>query len=290
MKWRIPAKTFLLGEYSALAEGSAIILTTQPFFVLSITTNQSLDGIHPESPAGLWWNQCHHDQGLNWTDPYDACGGLGASSAQFLGSYLASCHLAKISPDLSSMLEAYYQVSWTGKGLRPSGYDVIAQSQRGCVFINKSKQKVKSYQWPFENLSFILLHTGFKLATHHHLQASALPLDVNGLSQIVDEAKGAFETADDAELIRTINDYHSKLAQLNLITAHSAALISSLKANKEVLAIKGCGALGADVILLICQRDDLIRFRAKLSKEGFTILATESKLSNFNDECLIHLE
>ena len=28
MKWQIPAKTFLLGEYAALAEASAILLTT----------------------------------------------------------------------------------------------------------------------------------------------------------------------------------------------------------------------------------------------------------------------
>ena len=57
MKWFIPAKTFLLGEYAALAEASAIILTTTPCFELSLSSKKGLSGIHPKSPAGLWWQQ-----------------------------------------------------------------------------------------------------------------------------------------------------------------------------------------------------------------------------------------
>lgn len=155
MKWLIPAKTFLLGEYAAVAEASAIVLTTTPCFQLSHNTAPGLVGIHPQSPAGLWWQQQKNiETGLSWHDPYAGIGGVGASSAQFLASYLASRMLQEKRPDMDSMLEAYYQSSWTGKGLRPSGYDVIAQSQHGCVYINRQKEIVQCYNWPFHNLSF----------------------------------------------------------------------------------------------------------------------------------------
>nr|WP_256594408.1 hypothetical protein [Legionella pneumophila] len=57
MKWQIPAKTFLLGEYAAIAGEPAILLTTSPCFTLTLTENAKLEGIHPESPAGLWWQK-----------------------------------------------------------------------------------------------------------------------------------------------------------------------------------------------------------------------------------------
>lgn len=156
MNWLIPAKTFLVGEYSALAEASAMIVLTNPYFQLTLLTETALSGIHPESPAGLWWQQQNTDYGLSWNDPHLGRGGLGASSAQFLGSYLGSCFIKNRVPDLNQMLGAYYKTSWTGKGLRPSGYDVIAQSQQGCVYINKQKKIIESYNWPFKDLSFFL--------------------------------------------------------------------------------------------------------------------------------------
>lgn len=231
MKWSIPAKTFLLGEYAALAEASALLLMTAPCFDLTLTTQEKLAGIHPESPAGLWWLQQNLGQGLLWHDPYAGRGGLGASSAQFLASYLAGCFINDTAPDLNKMLGAYYESSWYGKGLRPSGYDVIAQSQQGCVYINKQQKKIKSYDWPFQDLSFFLIHTGVKLATHHHLQDSTLPLpdQIDYLSFLVDEAKQAFEQNDSTKLITVINSYHQKLTELNLVAEHSLKFISEFK-------------------------------------------------------------
>ncbi|MCE0724330.1 MULTISPECIES: hypothetical protein [Legionella] len=278
MKWSIPAKTFLLGEYAALAEASALLLMTAPCFELTLTTQEKLAGIHPESPAGLWWLQQNSGQGLLWHDPYAGRGGLGASSAQFLASYLAGCFVNNTLPDLNKMLSAYYKSSWFGKGLRPSGYDVIAQSQQGCVYINKQQKTIKSYNWPFKDLSFFLIHTGMKLATHHHLQDSALPDQIDYLSFLVDEAKQAFEKIDSKKLITAINSYHQKLAELNLVAEHSLKFISEFKQYPEILAIKGCGALGADVLLLITSADKGAILADKLKIQSWTILATEKDL------------
>jgi mevalonate kinase len=278
-KWSIPAKTFLLGEYAAVAEASAIVLTTTPCFELTLTEEEGLSGIHPESPAGLWWQQQKiTGAGLSWHDPYVGRGGLGASSAQFLASYLASCSLQDIKSDMDSMLNAYYQTSWTGKGLRPSGYDVIAQSQHGCVYINKQRKIVQSYSWPFEDLSFFLIHTGVKLATHHHLQDTALPGQIDYLSELVDDTKQAFEHHDSQRLLTNINHYHEKLVELNLVAEHSLKLIKQLKEYPEILAIKGCGALGADILLLISARKEAPKLEEKLHTAHRTVLATEQSL------------
>lgn len=279
MKWSIPAKTFLLGEYAAVAEASAIVVTTTPCFELSLTSEAGLHGIHPESPAGLWWQQRKHSKvGLSWYDPYAGRGGLGASSAQFLASYWASCYVEGKIPNEQSMLEAYYQSSWTGKGLRPSGYDVMAQSQRGCVYINKKNGVTQSYGWPFQDLSFVLIHTGVKLATHHHLQDTTLPSQIDSLSNLVDEAKEAFEQNDSQQLINCVNSYHEQLANLNLVAEHTLNLIEQFKHYPEVLAVKGCGALGADILLLITSRKNLPILNKKLILENWTVIATENSL------------
>lgn len=272
--WSIPAKTFLLGEYAAIAGQAAIVLTTAPCFELSLSDKPGLYGIHPDSPAGKWWLQHGQpDMGLQWHDPYQGRGGMGASSAQFLGAYLASMPSAQY-----PLLDAYLQSAWQGEGLQPSGYDVIAQSQSGCVFINREKKQCDSYPWPFDDLAFLLLHTGQKLATHHHLQTAVLPSHINQLVAIVDEAKTAFECKASQGIIDAVNAYHEQLARMNLVTEHSMRSIEALKTQPDVLAIKGCGALGADVLLLLVPISQCLVLRQMLSQQGWHILATSDNL------------
>ncbi len=282
MNWQIPTKTFLIGEYAALRGSSALVITTTPLFELSLCNQTDSNPLHPASPAGRWWQQQDLSQGLVWKDPFEGRGGLGASSAQFLSVYLAACALNQKSPSLNNMLEIFYKVAWTGIGLRPSAYDVIAQSQQGCVFINKQKNIIQTYLWPFNNLSFFLIHTGLKLATHHHLQEITLPQDIHLLSNIVDKGHEAFKQNDDILLLDCINLYHRKLDELQLVARHSLDLIHALQNHSEVLAIKGCGALGADVLLLVCARANKNTLKNKLLSQNLEVLATESELNNCN--------
>lgn len=271
--WSIPAKTFLLGEYVAIAGESAIVLTTSPCFELTLTDKPGLHGIHPESPAGTWWLE--HGQagvGLQWHDPYQGRGGLGASSAQFLGAYLAS------QPSLTSLLDAYFHSAWQGDGLRPSGYDVLAQSQTGCVVIDRQNGSCQSYSWPFPDLDFLLLHTGQKLATHHHLQTAVLPSHLNKLTAIVDSAKRAFENNESQGIVDAVNAYHLQLARMDLVADHSMRCIASLKKQPGIVAIKGCGAMGADVLLVITHANQSVALKQRLLEQGWHILATSHHL------------
>lgn len=278
-KWSIPAKTFLLGEYAAIAGAPAIILTTSPCFEVTLSNKPGLYGIHPASPAGKWWLK--HGQtsvGLQWYDPYLGHGGVGASSAQFLGAYLASMHIQKKVAEQSHMLDAYLQSAWSGKGLRPSGYDVLAQSQCGCVYINKQQEHFQNFSWPFQDIAFLLLHTGQKLATHHHLQTTALPNNLDQLTTIVELSKTALEQIDSQCMIDAINAYHNQLVQMNLVAEHTMQHIDSFKIQPDILAIKGCGAMGSDVLLLLIPKNLQTELSRELSKKGWNILATSTDL------------
>ena len=286
MKWSIPAKTFLLGEYAALADSSAIILTTSPCFELTLSQNPGLMEIHPESPAGIFWTQQGHaDVGLQWHDPYQGRGGLGASSAQFVGAYLASMHLKKEEAHHQGMLKAYWRCATPGIGLRPSGYDVIAQSLSGCVYINRKKNLCRADPWPFQDIGFLLLHTGQKLATHHHLQAMPpLLLDpINRLSAIVDTAEEALLQVDSHQMIKAVQAYHEALAHMDLVAEHSLEHIDFFKHQPNILAVKGCGAMGADVLLLLTPALKLNAMRHQLSAMGWGILATNLDLYQGNE-------
>jgi mevalonate kinase len=283
MNWQIPAKTFLLGEYAALAGAGAILLTTSPCFETSLKEESLTNAIHPESPAGKWWSRhqstlANTSFGMSWKDPYHGQGGLGASSAQFLGAYLSSCHVSGIEPNHEALLEYYYESAWSGKGLKPSGYDVLAQSQRGCVYINRQQEIMQSYAWPFEDLAFILVHSGHKLATHHHLQSTTLPNAVDVLANLVEQGKQAFEEKDSAGLLQAVSDYQKELSRLNLTAEPTLRLIEAIKSQLKVLAVKGCGAMGADVLLLIVANTELDTQTDYLNTKGWMVLADNRML------------
>lgn len=287
MKWTIPAKTFLLGEYSALRQSSAILLITSPCFQLQLNHTEQATTIHPDSPAGLYWRQKHYLLSkISWIDPYHGQGGLGASSAQFLGVYLADCYLNNTSPTLSNMLSAYHQYAWTGEGLKPSGYDILAQTQFGCTYINKQNNIMQSYPWPFSDLGFLLIHTGMKLATHHHLQNTTLPSNLEPLSLIVEKVKEAFDDKNSECFIHAINEFHDMLKKLQRVAPHTLSLIEQLRLYPELLAVKGCGALGADILLLITYSHSLSTLQKKLIAQGFNVIATQNNLIQPDDALL----
>ncbi len=279
MKWSIPAKTFLLGEYAAMAGLPAMVLTTTPCFEVSLTKQPGLHGIHQESPAGCWWmQQDNQGMGLQWYDPYQGVGGMGASSAQFIGAYLATQFIQKKIPNTAHLLEAYFQCTWFGEGIRPSGYDLLAQLLQGCVYIDKQPDHGKAFAWPFQDIAFLLLHTGQKLATHEHLQTLVLPSQLPGLMEIVLMAKQAIERVNSQQMIDAVNAYHQQLTEMKLVAGHSLMHLDSFKQEADILAAKGCGALGADVLLLLVSVKREARLRLHLQTLGWKILAGSTNL------------
>lgn len=276
MKWLIPAKTFLLGEYVALIGGPSLLVTTYPCFELSLSYKPGLEGIHPQSPAGRFWLQHRHDSyGLVWNDPYHGRGGMGASSAQFLGAYLAHMAILHQKPQHMALLKVYKETVSTGR-INPSGYDVLAQSLHRCVYIHQ--HYCQSLIWPFPNISFILVHTGKKLATHEHLQKLELePVSSASLAELatlVESAKSAFISCDEHAFISAIHTYHKILVSLELVAPHSQSQLETLLKHPHILAAKGCGAMGADVLLVLVPKEKLEEVSTYCLTQNLDVLAT----------------
>jgi mevalonate kinase len=275
---KIPAKTFLLGEYAAVAEQGAMIITTEPCFEVTRTDTPGLVGIHPDSPAGRFWKtNASPNHGLRFEDPYHQLGGMGASSAQFLGAYRFS-HAPQTEEGL---LAAYWQFAWQGQGLRPSGYDVLAQTHAGCVYIHRQTKRVEIFEWPFPSLALIIARTQNKLATHQHLAEKVNgPLDVLTLNALVEKAVQAYRLSEEHTLIKAVNNYHLALLSMDLVAVQTQQLIKTLKNTPELLAIKGCGAMGADVLLCITTRVHQPLIEKRLASLGLTLLATHAQLTS----------
>jgi len=274
MIFHAPAKTFLIGEYVATAGGPAIVLATQPSFSLRIEDSASgLINIHPNSPAGQWYaQQDDKPVGLVFEDPYQGKGGLGASSAQFVLVYKAVKFCQQKLFNELSLLQAYYQYAWQGKGICPSGYDVLTQYARRTLFIDNQGMNLSQIDWPFVGMTVLLIHTDNKLSTHVHLAQQKQP-SIDGLTSIVYQAVKAWEEVDAQGMIDAINLYHKALTKQQLVASKTHHILEQLFPLKGVLAAKGCGAMGADVILLLVDSSFLTFIQANIDKIGLSILA-----------------
>lgn len=276
--WRIPAKTFLVGEYVALSGGPAILLTTDPCFEVS-WLEKTERAFHPNAPAGRFCDDHGLTNHLSWFDPYHGFGGLGASSAEFVGSFRAYCEVVGRSFVLDELLASYWHYAWSQKGVRPSGYDVIAQTLEGCVLIHEAKKFRKACAWPFSDIGFILIHTRHKLATHHHLENVVLNSPaLLELYDIAHAAKAFFEATSSADFVQAVQAYHNALDAMSLITSTTTNMIETLSSEIRPLAIKGCGALGADVILMLVEQERLSDIKNTILSMKHTIVGTSEQI------------
>lgn len=309
----IPGKSFLAGEYLALKEGPSLVFTSQPRFELLVTEGTGkLHGIHPESPAGLWFRKKSDllkNYDLHFIDPHAGRGGWGASTAQFLAVYALAELLfqrsgsRRIVPqgtrahelllgdellheaadliaqlDISQLLEGYWSVAWNGEGSRPSGADLIAQLHGQITLFEKRTGDVTTFAWPFAEIDFALIGTGQKLATHEHLRTLG-SFDDSELRQSMQTLKQSFDSASVSQFVEGIRSYAEALARLGFVAPKTAEILASLKTVDGVEAAKGCGALGADVVLAVFQKNKLSIVREAVQKMGLEIRATSADLS-----------
>ena len=284
----VPSKTFLIGEYAALEGGPSIIVNTEPRFGLRVLPGGSgtVTGISPPSPAGQYitkYEDFFHQYDLDFFDPHDAKGGLGASSAQFALCCALKNMVAdeKIQPyAVEEIHEQYLDVAWTGEGMAPSGSDVLAQTMgREITFVHRNEGIVQGISWPFEDIKFTVVRTGFKLPTHIHL-TQLKDISFDELQAHVLAAWDALNESKEQEFLRTINDFTNTLAKNKLIAPETVQWLEVINQWNGVRAIKGCGALGADTILIVHSANSTAKIHERLLKLRLEVLATEEDLTN----------
>jgi mevalonate kinase len=304
-RFSFPGKTFLVGEYLALSGGPSIVLCTEPRFELTVSTNEdaneeapragerslnesslALSPFHPASPAGCLINENapkFQNTRIQFYDPHAGLGGLGASTAQYAGVWAYLNNVSHIEPehfDWASLLRGYRRAAWSGDGAPPSGADLVAQLTGGVCWFDGIGARARRLKWEFADLSFTLIRTGVKLATHEHLKAAqrtgdeAATLSRDGiLRDAVGEALIAFDTGDSRRLIRAVEAAACGLESAGLCAKSTQDILSCLRfdlggSQGGVLAAKGCGAMGADVILCLHAPADGARINEWVKAKG----------------------
>lgn len=266
----IPGKSFLAGEYLAMKGGPSLLFTSKPRFELYTTTGTGkVEGIHPESPAGklIADNQDFFSKfDLKFTDPHEGRGGWGASTAQFLAVFVfnewrESCELETLkSLSISRLLDSYWKYAWNGEGHRPSGADLVAQYKGSLTLFERLTGHVGVYGWTFADIDFALIPTGKKLPTHEHLK-TLNDFNADGIEAALTRIRSSLMSGDSKEFVAGIQDNAKALAALGFVAPYTQEFCKELSQKPGVLAVKGCGALGADVVLVVFDRNQREQFK-----------------------------
>jgi mevalonate kinase len=258
-----PSKTFLCGEYGVLAGGRALVVTHEPRFQLTCThsvspRSHSPGWLHPESPAGKLFAlnlENLKDFDFEFLDPHSGKGGFGASGAQFVLLHEFIRHLKnqtdKILPGV--LLKEF-------KSLDPSkssGADVLAQTLGQIAQLDLTfPQNSRGRPWPFLNLEILVIPTGTKSNTFEHL-SSLDERALNRIKELSENVVNAFEAHNQNLFLSSLNQFKEGLITEGFCLSSTQSLISSFEECPGVKAIKPCGAMGSDTILMVIESAQL---------------------------------
>lgn len=255
MIFRIPSKTFLLGEYAILEGGPALLLGHGPHFQAQLDPGPANSPFHPASPAGQWLARHPAPGALRFTDPHGGRGGFGGSGAEFVAAFLATNPpSAPVDP---------YTFAWAAREAygdhAGSGGDILVQAygagQSGDFFlaIDLPGRSLETLE-PKLGLTLSLFSTGRKLATHEHLrQRHSLPTE--RLNSLTLAGLASARQHDGRAFGQALREYGQALRDSGLMAPHTEAALARLP--EQVLGAKGCGAMGADVIAVLHNDADL---------------------------------
>ena len=270
-EYSIAGKVFILGEYAALAGHPALVATLSPRQKL-LVVNPALDTFekfHAHSPLGLLqdWakSQGFPPLAFSFEDPIPGKGGFGASTGQFAMAYFAYAERnINIESSWRAAWQLYRELTQV-ETLPPSGADLVAQWQGGVVFFDPREPTCTNVWSDFDWSSLLIFsataQAGRKVATHEHLAL----LSQRGFPEKDGELLKALERTlrsgfvaiqqDDAGLLaQSMNQYASILHDAGLELPQTTEDRRVLGAFPGVLSVKGAGAMQADCILVLIER------------------------------------
>lgn len=260
MTLSFPSKTFLIGEYAVLNSSPAVLVNTLPRFEFNIHFNSSScrHPFHKDSCSARWIKinqKLFSNISISCFDPHQGQGGCGLSGAEFNCVYFIKNKVKNV--QLLNMWKEYNLLK-TGS----SGADIVSQWVGNVCLFNPYPFSVRSLTWPFKNLSFALIRTGQKLKTWKYLKnlkKNSFP-DLNMWAR---QAFQAVESSDEESFIRAIKEYAVALDKNGLVMEPTQYFLEKLKKNKDIVTAKGCGAMGAEVVVLFfqsCKEEKVMKF------------------------------
>lgn len=258
----VGSKVFLLGEYQVLQGGAAFLTVLEPRFRMRITRgNGKLSGINVGSPAQRYFEsekQFLSGWDFEFLDPHAGQGGFGASTAQiallqgFREGFQSLQTQAQLDLDLGKIHKTYLQFASSKTGVPPSGADLVSQFQGGLLEVDLGKGKLQRHAWPFPQWQVLFFSTGHKLATHEHL-IELKDVETSSLRILYQQAMDAFRENQPLAFVEAFRQYQKMLAIKGWQAENTTRILGSIEKADGVVAAKGCGAMGADVIAVIVE-------------------------------------
>ncbi len=296
MRFFVPYKTFLLGEYAVLHTGQALLLATRPGFCYEVTlVSQEGDctqawlllqqqlGLSEDCPVTALWRQLCQAMTVRvrvLTRPHKGFGSSGALA--WLALICAYSARQGRYPDKTEafFLEAmreYDDLVRAQQGHSPSGGDMICQFMGQVTCMDKANQVYSASSWPFPSLGFALIHTGKKVWTQDHLhQVSFVESE---LTACYEQAVQAFLAGEQADFVQAFGQYQDNLVAQGLQDSQTTQLLASLRSVPGFVVGKGCGALGAEVVCVLYEQSCRESFLRDIQLQT-TLVATERDLSS----------
>lgn len=264
---KVPSKTFLLGEYSVLHGGVALIISTQPYFHFTATRNAS-DQIpwHLNSPAGQWCKISDvllREWKITATDPHSGQGGFGFSGAQFVFSHALTTYLqaGRLKDNPADVWQDFRACDKSGG----SGGDVVAQTLGGITCFQMDPFQANIVKWPFDDVALFILRTGEKQETHAHLERlRTMVVDFANLKSIAQASVDAFVRQDEERFLMGVGEFQSALVTNGLQSETTTELLQRLRDINGYIVGKGCGAMGADTVAVFVRSEQRDSFAAQV--------------------------
>lgn len=280
----VPSKTFLAGEYAVLRQGPALILNTSPRFELVVRRGDfKVQGIPEGSPAWRWIGARRpllENFTVEFRDPHEGKGGLGASGAQFLMVHTLTTFLqSSFSKVLvgAPIVDVWKDHHALSEGLG-SGADLLAQNAGWVSRVDMSELRAEALDWPYPELSWSVVRTHQKVPTHDHLKT----LDRMAPAVLaIPAAKcvSAFGQATSEVFVGHLKAFAQTLRDLGLHVPSTMTLIQLLERESWCLMAKGCGALGADTVLVLYPTEEREKVNQFMRKQSLFVVATVADLT-----------
>ncbi len=282
-----PGKCFLVGEYLSLSGGPALLASIGPRFILRGILEESGGGLehaktpfHPKSPGGILWQENRDvlaQYRIYYENPYGG-GGFGGSTAEFALLYGLLQQLKNKPADIIQLWSEYRRITREV----PSGADLVSQAHGGLTLFEGKTKKIQRFSWNFEDIGFMIFKTPKKVATHEHLKIlDGSRVDPLKLYEPTMQAARGLAERNAEEFIQGVRGFSGELWKRGLVEPRTQEILGDLRGS-SVLAAKGCGALGADVVICFDQPDfsSRVRIKEKMSRFGCIFIGDELSLDS----------
>lgn len=267
MKINIPAKTFLVGEYSVLLGGAALGLATSPCFEVEYGDSEFCE-LHPDSAAARYLKQMDKKPKFKITDPY--IGGFGRSTAEYL---------AAITLDDEQTSSKFHDIFKKYKTFHSgSGVDLAFQYFGMVCLADPIISFYQTFSWHFDHLDFFTISTGLKIKTHEHLANLDLA-KLADLPKMSNKIVQSYVENREELFLSLMKDWCEKLKQYGLTHENSLKMKYKLESFEPIKLVKPCGALGADVLLVFFDKDEKKIVQNYLLENNYKIAAHSSNLT-----------